>query len=177
MPTERHPYANLQYCDCNNATYIDWQSLDDDGTCFTGNWAVPRIVREYYRKLDDYNRGIINGNWRNHTYYTAEDNEHLIQSLSGQLNLTEGERTRASDVFRSLELQTLGVDKSKIAFVVCCHAVEQNPRRNSRGHPQCRDEDINDTLLAMAKYLDVSRKMWTQLYGKIVYRINRGNRT
>lgn len=147
------PLRSMFNPDSSNATYIPYGEADPD-------------KYELYKKLDGYNSGKYNLNWENKSYHTFLLNEHLIESLGTQLDLTKEQRRNARARFLSLELDKWGVDARLVAFCVCAYTVHQDDTLRSY-HPN-QSEDNKDPLFnKIGRDLGFRRKTVTSVYSKL----------
>jgi hypothetical protein len=158
-------WPGLEQPDTSNATYIDWKNIskseyyDPDDTWDDDRY--PRRYSDYYQRLDYYN-------WWNKEYYAWLENDHLISTISGQLELTRRERARARGLFHRIPLEKMGRHKEEIAVALCLYVIEQDERDEREYHPNS---------LGTKKYghiesdFCVSKRMIHKLYGRIAHRV------
>ena len=156
--------------DTNNATYID-SSDAGDGSFEADHWLLDK--QEHYKHLNELNSGWNTGlNWYNNRLNTYQMAKDAINAISGQLDLTDKERSRARDHYVNLDREKLGLKAQLVAYCVCAYVVENNDRnQNRRCHPNVPDEATDDLFQEVADSIGFRKKSITKTYGKIASRV------
>lgn len=160
----------------SNKTYIDWQSVADRPDP-NDQWKknhYPSSPREWWKKLDRYNGGRVNGKWVNKRYWTWKENNGLIQSCSAQMSLTIEERGKARSLFHRLKGNRFGTHKEVYAIATCLYVVETNTRDERRAHPNCSENPEKPNCKAEEFKLEplclkfgITEKWLRKAYGRI----------
>lgn len=174
--TDKSGWPGLEQPDTSNATYIDWKNIsksdeyDPDETWQDERY--PRRYADFHQSLDGYNNGWKNGYWWNKEYYAWLENDRVIATISGQLELTRRERAKAKGLFHKIPLHKMGRHKEEVAVALCLYVIEQDEKDRRRGHPNC---------LAWWQYrlieshFGISERMFRKRYGKIEHRVRTGD--
>jgi len=170
--TTTSAWPKLEQPNTSNATFIDWQSTANRGKYDPNKkWRDGRFtqrVADYYQNLDDYNNGYKNGKYRSKSYYAWLENDRIISTISGQLELTGQERPKAKGLYHQLTLGDFWGHKEDTAVVVCLYVIEHNERDKRRGHPATIKNWQFDLI---EQTLGVSRDKIQRNYGRLEYRV------
>lgn len=95
-----------------------------------------------YERLRLYNRNT----WKDRREENKEvthrrDNLAILDAISGQLELTDYQKSEARRVFDDLDLGNLGKPARLIAFGVCIVVANDDVREGNRYHPQMNNPD------------------------------------
>lgn len=95
-----------------------------------------------YERLRLYNRNT----WKDRREENKEvthrrDNLAILDAISGQLELTDYQKSEARRIFDNLSLGDLGKPARLIAFGVCIVVANEDVRNGNRYHPQMNDPD------------------------------------
>jgi hypothetical protein len=170
--TDTSRWPKLEQPDTSNATYIDWlnyegkKNYDPDQTWEDDRY--PRRYEDYYQKLDEYNNGYMNYDWRNKNYYGWLKNDRLISSISGQLELTVNERAKAKGLYHQLPLGKFRGFLEDIAVALCFYVIEYDTKDKRRGHPNLIEDWQYDLI---EQTFGVSKAKILTNYAKVESRV------
>lgn len=123
--TEKQPPETITP-DTENATYFDPNERNSESSKF--------------ERLMLYNRGTWLGPGEENKRVThRQDNLAILDSLSGQLELTSYQKSEARRIFDSLDLQDLGKPASLVAFGVCVVVANDDVYDGTRYWPTAND--------------------------------------
>ncbi len=139
--------------DTDNATYFDPDEV-------TGSTPVN------YSRLRLYNRNTWKNRWEENKEVThRRDNLAVLDSISGELELSDYQKSKARRVFDNLQLGELGKPAKLIAFGVCAVVANDDVRDGSRFHPQMNNPD--DLFVDLADRLEFTTKQLHSVIGVV----------
>lgn len=129
--------------------------------------------QKYYGYLNELNSGWNIGlNWYNNRLNTYQMANDAINAISGQLDLTPRERSRARGYYVNLDREKLGLDAYLVAYCVCAYVVENNDKNEHRRcHPNMPDEATDDLFQQVADSIGLRQKSIVKTYGKVASRV------
>ncbi|UBF19282.1 hypothetical protein HRTV-17_gp83 [Halorubrum phage HRTV-17] len=123
--TEKQP-PEVITPDTENATYFDPNERNADS--------------DKFKRLMLYNRGTWLGPGEENKKVThRQDNLAILDSLSGQLELTPFQKEKARRIYDSLDLQDLGKPACLVAFGVCALVANDDVHDGTRYWPTAND--------------------------------------
>ncbi|QRD99703.1 hypothetical protein VOLN27_80 [Halorubrum virus VOLN27B] len=123
--TEKQPPETITP-DTENATYFDPNERNSESS--------------KYERLMLYNRGTWLGPGEENKRVThRQDNLAILDSLAGQLELTNYQKSEARRIYDSLDLQDLGKPASLVAFGVCVVVANDDVHDGTRYWPTAND--------------------------------------
>lgn len=152
--------------DTNNATCIRW-----DIDC---KYSPDK---EYWKRLDEHNTGLRNGEWTNDPYTKYLCNEHTIEAVASQLDLSKRLRKIAYKRFIGLDLEDWGRSSALIAFCVCVLSVHRDETCMHRSyHPNQNPANKDSLFEKIRRSLGLREKDVAAEYGKLERYFNIGAR-
>ena len=170
----------LNQPDTSNATYIDWQSLDDNEHWTTDYYCSQKT--KYFKKLDEMNSGERNGLWANVPYRRLVENHHIVRSIASQLDLTAQQREDAEYWFYSLDLQDWYPYKEEIAFCLCACIVHNDAANTRKVHPQTPENEKDELFQKMETILEydeiprLGKRPFDSTFGKLQHYMRTNDR-
>lgn len=115
--------------DANNETYFD--PTDVNGTSSIN-----------YERLRLLNRGTwLDRREENKEVTHRRDNMSVLNSISGQVELTDFQKQKARRLFERLDLREIGKSVEIVAFAVCAVVANDDVHHGSRYHPRMVNPD------------------------------------
>lgn len=151
--TQPVPESDITDVDAGNATIIRYDKVTDINK------------REKFKWLSEHNTGLRNGEWINQGYLIHELNKHLIEALSGQLDLNPRYQQEAIGLFMSLNLGKFGVHAGIVAYCVCAVVVHRDGDNERDCHPSAND--IDPEFERIAECEGYRQKDLISIYNKI----------
>lgn len=143
--------------DTGNVTCIRW----DIDCKFSPDWR-------YWKRLDEHNSGLRNGEWTNEPYTKYQRNKHTIEALSSQLDLSERLRAISYRRYIGLDLEDWGRSAALIAFCVCALTVHQDEICTERSyHPNQNVVNKDSLFERIRRSLGLREKDVAAEYGKL----------
>jgi hypothetical protein len=121
---------------------------------------------EHYKLLRFYNRGT----WKDRREENKEvrhrqDNFAILDALSGQLSLTDYQKSEARRIFSEMDLQIMGHETRLIAFCLCAILVNEDVPDGNRYYPTAKDTD--DEFSSMQDNLGFSDRIVQSVMAKL----------
>jgi hypothetical protein len=121
---------------------------------------------EHFKLLRFYNRGT----WKdrreeNKKVRHRQDNIAILDALSGQLSLTDYQKSEARRLFDEINLQKMGHKTSLIAFCLCAILANEDVPDGHRYYPTAKNTDAEFT--SMQDNLEFSDHKVLSVMGKI----------
>lgn len=170
LKNQRDLSHDIDNPDTDNATYF----LGKDASLGSFEADYRKLDKqEHFKHLKKLNSGWNTGlNWYNNRLNTYQMAKDAINAISGQLDLTDKERSRARDHYVNLDREKLGLKAQLVAYCVCAYVVENNDRnQNRRSHPNVPDEATDDLFQEVADSIGLCQKSIVKTYCKIASRL------
>jgi len=171
---EHEGSTNISTPNANNATYFLPEEYSGRDYWMSNSDFFHNNKEQYFRHLKETNEGRKNGEvWHNSRYLTSEDNKHLINTFTSQLELTEQQSERADSYFHVFNLQRWGVRKQLVAYALCAYVVKSDDRNGvRRTHPNVPESDRDTLFVQMADSLDITHRQFVKTYGKVQSKVS-----
>lgn len=156
--TERRP-PDVLTSDTENATTIPVKD-------------APPEKQQKFRRFRAYNRGLWNGPKReNKEEIRRQDNLHVFDALSSQLELTQYQKARGRETLDDLHLKSFGKSVEHVIFGICVLVVNRDVEDGYRywPHPQVKQNDAVFKDVADGLGLDLGDQL--SVVQQVAYRI------
>lgn len=146
----------------------------DNATYFVPSEAkeptrVPNDRTLNYKRMRLYNRNTWKDRREENKEVThRQDNLAIIDALSGQLELTGWQKSKARRVYDKLELGQLGKPARLVAFGVCATVANDDVHDGSRYHPRMNEPD--ELFESLANDLEFTEGQLHSIVGVINHR-------
>lgn len=121
--------------------------------------------REFYHRLDLWNRGDWNGKWRDEERATKKDVRSIFEAIAAQLELTDYQELRGWRIFSKLPD---GTRRGNPTALLCICSAAIACREDSRWYHPDRNSEANDQLFQrLLDDLDFSETVERKCYRRV----------
>lgn len=157
--------------DTNNATYFVYNDDDLDDKPFQGTQPA-RSYHEHYRRLALYHDGSWNGSrWSHSIYQTRRQKLHMLEAISGQMDLHPSRFRKAKSILMSLNLGEVGCRIEYSIFALCAYVIHSDQGCGRRVHPNTPPDRMDPKLSALLTGMEASIRLtlteFRRTYGRI----------